>query len=122
MRGRMPAGTIAPARPMKTVASSRSIASQMAAAWPRLRPWKAVAASRRAISEAEAEPVTGNGVTSSGRPLCMSGSPAGSCRFGGLEAALEDADLQVAQAEAALEIVDDVGGVEVLAGEDVRPE
>jgi len=62
----MPAGTIAPASPMKIVVSSRSIASQMSTARPRLRPWNAVPSSRSAMSAAEAEPVIGKGVTSPG--------------------------------------------------------
>ena len=51
---------------MKIVVSSRSIASQIAAARPRLRAWKAVPAILSAMSAAEAESVIGKGVTSPG--------------------------------------------------------
>ena len=55
----MPPGTIAPARPRKMVTSSRSMASQMRAAWPRLRAWKAVPAMRSTTSAALARSLTG---------------------------------------------------------------
>ncbi len=42
MRGRMPAGTMAPASPSMMTTSSSSIRDQMRTAWARLRAWKAV--------------------------------------------------------------------------------
>lgn len=119
----MPAGTIAPARPRKIVVLSRSIASQMSAAWPRLRAWKALPASRWAMSAAEAESVMTNGVTSPGRPSCMSGLAWGSDGgLGGLKAALQHVHLHLTQAKAASQIIDDGSGIERLAGEDIRPD